>query len=533
MQFKRFGVMLDCSRDAVMRVDEVKRFVSYISRMGYNVLELYTEDTYEVKDEPYFGYLRGRYTSAELKEIDAYAKANGVELIPCIQTLGHFSAPYKTPAYDSMWDVTNVLMVGEERTYEFIERLIASCAENFSSRYINIGMDEAHMLGLGRYKKKHGIRETVDLMLEHLSKVAAIAAKYGFTAHIWSDMFFRAGNRSYESEQGKKLLDRFKKEIPENIALTYWDYQTDKTEVYDEMFGVHKALNRDLWYTGAAWTWCGFAPLQDYSFKSLLPALRSVEKNGVKNVLIAMWGDGGKECSFYAHLPTLYAVRRYADGERNFDRIKKDFKAEFGLDYDAFMLLQKLNFTEKTNYGTLSCLCRTALYQDCFLGVYDEDIRVEGKLGFAEKAKRLKNAAPAAGEFAYLFECLAALCDALEYKATIGLRLRDCYQKGDLAGLKKIAEDFSTMKARIQAFSLAFERLWEKENKPFGWEIHATRLGGLSGRIDYCERRLNAYLRGEIDRIEELEEKILPYGYPEEIKFGENRYSYLVSRGIL
>ena len=84
MEFKRFGVMLDCSRNAVMKVCEIKRMIDYLVKMGYNALELYTEDTYEVKGEPYFGYLRGRYTCDELKEIDAYALEKGVELIPCI-----------------------------------------------------------------------------------------------------------------------------------------------------------------------------------------------------------------------------------------------------------------------------------------------------------------------------------------------------------------------------------------------------------------------------------------------------------------
>ena len=31
----------------------------------------YTEDIYEVDGEPYFGYMRGSYTKAEMKEIDA------------------------------------------------------------------------------------------------------------------------------------------------------------------------------------------------------------------------------------------------------------------------------------------------------------------------------------------------------------------------------------------------------------------------------------------------------------------------------
>jgi hypothetical protein len=41
--------------------------------MGLNMLQLYTEDTYEVEGEPLFGYLRGKYTMRELSLIDDYA----------------------------------------------------------------------------------------------------------------------------------------------------------------------------------------------------------------------------------------------------------------------------------------------------------------------------------------------------------------------------------------------------------------------------------------------------------------------------
>ena len=37
--------------------------------MGLNSMMLYTEDTYTVDNYPYFGYLRGRYSKEELKEI--------------------------------------------------------------------------------------------------------------------------------------------------------------------------------------------------------------------------------------------------------------------------------------------------------------------------------------------------------------------------------------------------------------------------------------------------------------------------------
>ncbi len=86
--------MFDMSRNAVMKPETLKKLVDYLSAFGYNMLQLYTEDTYEVDGEPYFGYLRGGYSKEELREIDAYCKEKGVELVPCIQTLTHLGAEF-------------------------------------------------------------------------------------------------------------------------------------------------------------------------------------------------------------------------------------------------------------------------------------------------------------------------------------------------------------------------------------------------------------------------------------------------------
>ena len=43
---KRFGVMLDMSRNAVMRPDELKKYMKTLADLGYNMVQLYTEDTY-------------------------------------------------------------------------------------------------------------------------------------------------------------------------------------------------------------------------------------------------------------------------------------------------------------------------------------------------------------------------------------------------------------------------------------------------------------------------------------------------------
>ena len=191
---KRFGVMLDCSRNAVMKVEEVKKFASLMRSFGYNMLQLYTEDTYEVDGEPYFGYMRGRYTKEELKEIVAYCNSIGMEVIPCIQTLAHLNQIFRWGDYGTINDCNDILLVGEERTYEFIENMFKSVRECFTSDYVHIGMDEAFALGTGKYLKKHGQESKFDILYKHLLKVIEIAKKYGFNPIMWSDMFLRACN---------------------------------------------------------------------------------------------------------------------------------------------------------------------------------------------------------------------------------------------------------------------------------------------------------------------------------------------------
>jgi len=67
------GPMLDVSRDGVLKVETVCRYLDLLACFGMNMLMLYTEDTYEMKKYPFFGHKRGRYSPEELRAIDSYA----------------------------------------------------------------------------------------------------------------------------------------------------------------------------------------------------------------------------------------------------------------------------------------------------------------------------------------------------------------------------------------------------------------------------------------------------------------------------
>jgi hypothetical protein len=123
--FETVGTMIDCSRNGVLTVSSIKYTLRKLALFGYNMLQLYTEDTYVLEDEPFFGYLRGGYSQAELREVDDYADALGIEVIPCIQTLGHLGQILQWPRFLSMRDTTEVLLAEWEETYVLLEKMIA------------------------------------------------------------------------------------------------------------------------------------------------------------------------------------------------------------------------------------------------------------------------------------------------------------------------------------------------------------------------------------------------------------------------
>lgn len=528
--FNRFGVMLDMSRNAVMKVDELKKFMLIIKKMGYNAVGLYLEDTYEIDGEPFFGYLRGRYSATEIREIDQFAKQNGVELIPYIQTLAHLTNLTKHSVYNDIFDIDDVLLIDEPKTYELIDKMLATCAKNFSSRTINIGMDEAFNVGRGKYLNKHGYKDRYEIIIRHLNKVVELVNKHGLKANMWSDMFFRiaCGGAYYVATD---IPEEVRALVPKEIGLEYWDYYHKDKRVYDGMFKAHFKFDREVSFAGGAWCWHGFAPLARQSLNTMKPAMQSVRENGVKNVMITMWGDGGHECSFYSLLHVLYAIRRYADGIYDEQIIKKEFKDILGLNFDDFMLLDLPNVFKSGVVDDPENPCRVLLYQDLFMGSFEQNKINRGEIPYGEYKEKIGKALKSAGEYGYVFDFYQKLCSALEIKAELGIKIRSAYKAGDKVALKEGLKYILELIERIKQFHKSFSYLWHKENKPHGFEIQDVRLGGLIMRLQTCHDRLNDYLIGKLDKIEELEETILPFEdgavlrhYSHEMISSMNRY---------
>jgi len=505
--FRRFGTMLDCSRNGIMNVKSLKNWIDITTDLGYNTLLLYTEDTYEVDDNPYFGYMRGRYTQEELKEVDAYATSKGMELIPCIQTLAHLNAIVRWPAYMPHVDADDILLAGDEAVYELIEKMFISISKSFTSRIINIGMDEAHMIGRGKYYDLHGDTDRSGILIDHIKRVAEIGAKYGFTLIMWSDMFFRlvTGGNYYDSDA--KINEEVKKQIPNNVKLIYWDYYSTDKKQYEKMLVAHKKVKKDTWFAGGLWSWTGLTPHNGFSMKATAAALQSCLAQGVQDVFFTMWGDDGGECSKFALLPSLFYASEIAKGNMNKTVIKAKFKEKYGISFERFLLLDLPGTPGGVADKTFNAE-KYLLYNDCFTGLFDSTIFGGENEQYAKCARCLgllkKNE-----KWGYLFATEQALCEVLAIKAELGIKTRQVYDGKEKEALKALIEDYKKLQKRLKVFHRAYKNQWFTENKPHGFDVQDIRIGGLIARIGSCAERLQALYEGKINVIEELEEKQL------------------------
>lgn len=522
--FEKCGIMLDVSRNAVLKLDSIKSFIRYMARMGLNQLMLYSEDVYELKNYPYFGYMRGRYSEEELKEIDGYAEIFGIEVIPCIQTLAHLGKALRWSAFSEITEIDNILFVGEEKTYEFIEEMIKTMRRCFKSDNIYIGMDEACNVGLGKYLEKHGYTNGYEVMSNHLKKVKEITDKYNYSPVMWSDMFFRLKNEDYYSLE-PKLPENIEEIIPEGIGQAYWDYYHTSEEMYTVMVEAHKKMNREISFAGGVWTWGGPSAEYRSTFETTIPALKVCKKQGIKSVFATMWGDDGAECDVFQALYglQLFAELNYSE-EYNEDELKENFKICCDLSADAFWALDTEDFSgiekflhdDKHSYeGTH--LSKQVLYNNPMYGLFDKNIAlVDLKKHYGDLYKKLCDM-DFSVEFKDMFECHKQLVKVLFEKCDLGIRTKKAYDEKDFSELSAVAEEYKQTANDVKVLYEKRKNLWYKNNKPFGFDQVGNRLAATERCLLLGAERIEDYVQKRVEILDELEQERLWYDDAEKL----------------
>ncbi len=506
------GVMLDFSRNGVMRIGALKEYVREMAIRGLNVLHLYMEDVYPMPEHPYFGYMRGRYTADELREIDRYALQLGVEVIPNIQTLGHMEQYIKWDEGMQYRDTASVLIAGEEKTYKLIDDMLRNLSEIFTTKRVHLGMDEAGNLGSGRYYGKNGYVPRSKILLDHLKRVLELTEKYGLEPIVYGDTIYSTLNGEQYSSKLAEVPAEIKEQIDGKMQLVYWDYYKLTQESYEETMKGYMSITKNFIFWGGIWTWFGFMPDNRYTWDTATPALYACKKLGVKSAVASIWSNNGTECN---HFLTVWGLQLYAEHMYNEtvseEHLKEYFEKFSGASYDAFMEMSYFHndFDRNNDYDNYPnrYMGKRFVWSDILVGLMDADLKEKPMSDYyAALSAKFGKYKEENTRWSYWYSYSEKLFELVSKKCYISERIKDAYDNNDKAFLNECVNTLlPELREKYKALRNIHKEQWMSTYKPFGWEVLDVRYGGLVNRITCAEERLRDYLDGKISAIEELD----------------------------
>ena len=503
--FTTLGIMLDCSRNAVITTGHIKLWMRRLALLGYNMIMLYTEDTYELPGEPYFGYQRGAYTEKELKDIDAYAAKLNIEIIPCIQTLGHLEKILRHGTYGPIRDTSSVMLVGEKKTYELIDKMIGHWKKICRTNRIHIGMDETHDIGRGRYLDLNGYRDGFSLFNEHLARVVKICKKHKLKPMIWSDMYFRLGSKTMDYYDAKTVIPKtVVKKIPKEAELVYWDYYHDNKEFYLKWIERHRKMNKEPLVGSGIWTWSKYWYDHTITGNTAGPCIEACYEAKIKELFFTQWGDDGAYCDHdSAFAGMVYcADKSYGTKTPEKTRLEKRFGSICGGSYASHILASKIHGGIKQIQPSM---WDDPLFDTTFRNQTGNNPKQMAAIAkeFNTLANKLKKVTHdrATGDLRYAYHVARAFADRYAFSAS----LYAAYTRKDKKALRLIAKKVPAMIKSIANMESSFRTMWLNHNKPQGIETIQARFGMLRARYQEIALRLGEYINGTVKTIPELD----------------------------
>ncbi len=520
LNFDTFGILLDASRNAVITVAAFRHWLRRLALFGYNCAMIYTKSAYTLPGEPYFGYMQGAYTAAELKAIDAYAKELNITMIASIQALGHLEPILRWESYAAYRDTESVMLADYEPGYRLIAKMLDFWSSVFSARRIHLGMDETWGLGTGRYLRLHGYERAFDIYNRHLARVVGLCRERQLQPMIWSDMYFRLGSVDDNYYDPASVVpEDVKNAIPGEVDLAYWDYYHTTPEFYENFIARHRALGKNPVMASGIWTWSRLWYDHRQTVQTAGPCMTGCRQARVRELIFTMWGDDGNYCEFDSAFAGLawcadFACRpeTIAESERA-PRLEAIMAAVCGASFQRQLVPSTLSEIrcDETGRERYRIHGGALLWDDPLMAIVQREIEFYGGHEIPDYITRLKTMrdtlAPwrgdeAAGHLGHAWNLADALIRKLEFRA----RLHGAYRNRDTVMLARLAaEEVPAVIAAIDAVNESFRQQWLRNYKPQGLELMQIRLAGLCERYRETARRIAELNGGRIGCIEELE----------------------------
>ncbi len=307
--FPRRGIMLDVSRGKVPTLDCLRELVDRCASLKLNVLMLYVEHTFRFRRHPEIGAGCSPLEAETLRELDDYAARNHVELIPCLQSLGHMEHVLRLPRYAELAESARrwSLAPSHPGTYTLLEELYQEFLPNFRSPLFHANCDEPFDLGQGRSAARAAAIGPGALFREHVERVRELAGALGKRTLVWADFVHQ------HPDQISKL--------PDDLVLLDWGYEADHDF---ERAAAFSSRGLEFWVCPGTSTWNALFPRLRNALDNIAGWADAGRRHGARGLLLTDWGDFGHyNLLGNSWLPYAWAAQQAWSGDvpaRRFDR---------------------------------------------------------------------------------------------------------------------------------------------------------------------------------------------------------------------
>jgi hypothetical protein len=292
--FERRGVMLDVSRDRVPRMDYLFQLVEQLAEWKLNELQLYFEHAFAYRGHERVWRGVDPFTHDEIRALDAHCKSHGMELVPNQQSFGHLHHWLKHEEYRHLAEVPEGIVhpflgAGEThpepfslcptdpRSLEFLAELYDELLPCFSSRELNVGLDETIDLGPGRSAAAIRERGVGRVYLDFLKSVHGLVSARGKRMQFWADILLHH----------PELVP----EVPKDAVAMLWGYEADHP--FEEETRTLADAGLPFYVCPGTSSWQSIGGRLENMSANVGSAAKWGAKRGARGLLITDWGDRG------------------------------------------------------------------------------------------------------------------------------------------------------------------------------------------------------------------------------------------------
>jgi len=218
------GLMVDAGR-LPEKLDYYRRVIDFCAAWGCNTLQFRLADdqgsALRFASVPGLLTHQNAFTPEQLRDLAAYGRQQGVNLLPEIESFGHTGYITRAPLYAHLLDrepngssdFTGLCPVDPE-TLELMTKLYAEVASIFPSMYLHGGCDEVNWGGSARSAEALRSRTRAQIWAEYLNALNRIAVDLHREFIVWGDYVL------HKLPQVLPLLDP-------GIIIMDWEYGTN------------------------------------------------------------------------------------------------------------------------------------------------------------------------------------------------------------------------------------------------------------------------------------------------------------------